>query len=250
MSKVAWSSLLKICCWQIWLEQNSRIFRSIQHDVKVVAAKIKLQLKECLGYQKDDSNLSQLDIIWGASLNLQFHQVERNIFSPEEWQIRRKNKEEFQDWISNQKVHSLFFDGAVKGNPGKVGAGGTIKNNEGILIHSFSWGLGINSSIQVEALALYQGLKLLLKLKIKEANILGDSQVIIKLMVTNTTPWDLRLARLIHRIRSLGKLFQNLKYFHVLRDNNKEADLEANKATLLSARAMVRDGDEAWDPIP
>lgn len=147
-------------------------------------------------------------------------------------------------------MDSLFFDGAKKGNPGKAGAGGTIKNTEGISIHNFSWGLGINSSIQAEALALYQGLKLLLRLEIKEAIIFGDSQVIIKIMVTNTTPRDLRLARLIHRIRNLGKLFQNLKYFHVLRDNNKEADIEANKVVLLSVGAMIRDGDETWDPIP
>ena len=89
-----------------------------------------------------------------------------------------------------------------------------------------------------------------MNLEIKEANISGDSQVIIKIMVTNSSPRDLRLARLISRIRSLGKLFQNLKYFHVLRDNNKEADLEANKATLLSVGATIRDGDETWDPIP
>jgi len=161
-----------------------------------------------------------------------------------------KNSEDFQNWISKQKVHSLFFDGAAKGNLGNAGAGGVIKNIDGISILQFAWGFGINSNIQVEALALYQGLKLLLKLEIKEANIFGDSEVIIKLMVTNSTPRHLRLARLIQRIRSVAKLFQNLKYFHVLRDNNKEADLEANKVAHLSVGAMKRDGEETWVPIP
>lgn len=147
-------------------------------------------------------------------------------------------------------MHSLFFDGEAKRNPGKVGVGGTVKNTKGISTHIFSLDLGINSSIQAEALALFQGLKFLLNLEIKEANIFGDSQVIIKIMVTNSSLRNLRLARQIYKIRSLGKLFQNLKYFHVLRDNNKEADLEANKASLLSARAMIRDGDQTWDPIP
>eukprot|EP00253_Pinus_taeda_P006085 PITA_06085 len=132
----------------------------------------------------------------------------------------------------------------------RLGPGGTAKNTEGILTHSFAWGLGINSSIQAEPLAIFQGLKLLLNLEIKEANIFGDSQLIIKIMVTNSSPRDLRLARLISRIRNVRKLFQNLKYFHVLRDNNKEVDLEANKAALLSVGAMIRDGDETWDPIP
>ena len=104
----------------------------------MVVAKIKLQLKECLEDQKYDSNLNQLDTIWGSSLNLQFRQPDKNIFSPEDWQIRGKNKEEFQDWISNHMAHSLFFDGAAKGNPGKAGARGTVNNTEGTLIHSYA----------------------------------------------------------------------------------------------------------------
>ena len=147
-------------------------------------------------------------------------------------------------------MHSFFFDGASKGNPGRARAGGIVKNVEGVLIHNFAWGLGINSSIQAEALALLQGLKSLLNLEIKEVNVFGDSQVIIKIMATNSSPRDLRLARLISRIRTLGNLFKKFSYYHVLRENNKEADLEANKAVLISAGAIIRDEDETWDPIP
>ena len=147
-------------------------------------------------------------------------------------------------------MNSLFFDGVAKGNPGNAGAGGVIKSIVGAEILHFAWGLGINSSIQAEAFALFQGLKQLQNLEIKEANILGDSEVIIKLMVTGSIPRDLRLARLIQRIRGMAKMFQNLKFYHVLRDNNKEADLEANKVAQLSAGAMKRDGEEAWVPIP
>ena len=118
------------------------------------------------------------------------------------------------------------------------------------MIHNFSWGLGINTSIQAEALALLQGLKSLLNLEIKEVNVFGDSQVIIKIMVTNSSPRDIRLARLISRIRILGKLFKKLSYYHVLRENNKEADLEANKVVLTSTGAIIRYEDETWDPIP
>ena len=92
----------------------------------MVAAKVKIQLKECLGDQKDDSNLKQLDIDWGTSLNLQFHQAVRSVVLLEDWQIRGKNSEDFQSWLTKQKVHSLFFDGAAKGNLGNAGAGGVI----------------------------------------------------------------------------------------------------------------------------
>jgi hypothetical protein len=36
----------------------------------------------------------------------------------------RENEKDFYEWISKQSRHSLFFDGAAKGNPRKVDAGG------------------------------------------------------------------------------------------------------------------------------
>lgn len=80
-------------------------------------------------------------------------------------------------------------------------------NPTGFRIHSFTWGLGITSNIQAEALALFQGLKILKVLNIREANVIGDSQVIINTMVTHSKPMDLRLARLIHMITDLGDSF-------------------------------------------
>jgi ribonuclease HI len=247
--KAAWTSLPKIISWQIWLERNKRIFRNKEQDAKFVVIKIKCQLKECLGDQMDDSNLCQQDIDWGASFDLQFQKAVSTIIPPKEWQIR-ENEKDFYDWISKQSRHSLFFDGAAKGNPGKAGAGGVIKNLEGRMIHSFAWGLGHTSSIQAEAMALFQGLKYLKDLGISEVNVFGDSQAIIKTIVINSAPSDLRFARLISRIKVLAKSFQNLKFFHVLRTNNKDADLEANKAVLLSVGSILRDRDESWDPIP
>ena len=123
-------------------------------------------------------------------------------------------------------------------------------NPDGIRIHSFAWGLGTASSIQAEALALFQGLKMLKVLNIREVNVIGDSQVIINTMVTRSKPKDLRLATLIHRISELGDSFQNLNFYHVLRANNKEADTEANKAALLTVGALLRGGQEIWEPIP
>jgi hypothetical protein len=54
----------------------------------------------------------------------------------------------------------------------------------------------------------------------------------------------------VSRIKSLIKSFQSINFFHVLRENNKDADAEANKAALLSAGSLLRDRDEDWDPIP
>lgn len=144
---------------------------------------------------------------------------------------------------------SLFFDGDAKGNPGRAGARGFILNPNGIRIHNFTWGLGIASSIQPKALALFQGLKLLKVLNVREANVTGDTQVIINTMVTHSKPMDIRLTRLIFRITDLGDSFEKLNFYHMLRANNKEADIEANKAVLLMAGALLKGRQETWEPI-
>eukprot|EP00253_Pinus_taeda_P017362 PITA_17362 len=216
--KAAWATLPKITCWQIWLERNRRIFRSTKQNSKALEIKIKCQIKECLVDIKDDTNLNQQDIIWGSILDLQFQLADRISLPIKNWQIR-KSKDDFQDWLKAHSRHSLFFDGAAKGNPGKAGAGGVIVNPHGEKIHSFAWGLGHSTSIQAEALALYQVL-------------------------------DLKLTRLISKIKGLGKGFQKINYFHVLRVLNKEADKEANKAALLPIGIKQKDKEESWDPIP
>jgi ribonuclease HI len=247
--KAAWAVLPKVICWQIWLERNRRVFRNAKQNPKALEIRIKDQLKECLIDIKDDSNLSQQDIAWGSTLDIRFTPTVRKAPTIKEWQIR-KSETDFQDWLKTQARHSLFFDGAAKGNPGKAGAGGVVVNPFGDKIHSYAWGLGYSSSIQAEALALFQGLKILKDLNIKEANVIGDSQIIINAMVSNSPASDLKLSRLIIRIKGLGNYFQNLRYYHVLRIHNKEADIEANKAALLSAGVKMKDEEESWEPIP
>ena len=150
-----------------------------------MVVKIKIQLKESLREIKDDLNLNQQDIHWGSSLELQFQNSANSISLPKDWQIRF-SANDFKDWATNQQRFSLFFDGAAKANIGRAGTRGIILNPDGIRIHSFVWGLGITSSIQAYALAPFQGLNIMKMLNIREANVIGDSQVIINIMVTHS----------------------------------------------------------------
>lgn len=126
---------------------------------------MKCQLTEWLENIGDDSNLSQQDRDLGSVINFNFHKPSRSPPILEDWQVR-KNEKEFQDWLSNQPIPSLFFDGATKDNLGKVGAGGHINMPNNTSRHNFARGLGHTSSIKSEALALLQGLNFLKELGI------------------------------------------------------------------------------------
>lgn len=214
----------------------------------MVANSVKCQLVQWLGDKGDDTNLSQQDIDLGVALNFKFKKLKRTSISLKDWQIT-KNEEDFLSWLSKQTLPSLFFDGVAKGNTGIAGAGGLIIKPDETSLHRFAWGLGHSSSIQVEAMALFQGIKLLKELGLKEQNVFGDSQVIFKAVATNSNPTDLQLARIITRIKGMAKSLK-LKYFHVLRTNNKEADIEANKAVQLVVGTILRNNEIFWDPIP
>lgn len=146
--------------------------------------------------------------------------------------------------------YTLFFDGAAKGNPRNASTGVVNKYREGQVEHRFACGLGQDTNTQAEVMALLQGLKALHQVGIKEAMIMGDSQTLVQMLVENSVPKDLWLTRSMRRIRNLTNFFHRLKFFHVLRINNKEADEEANRAALLPEGMLLLDEKENWEPIP
>ena len=63
------------------------------------------------------------------------------------WQVKLSEKE-FSYWWQFKNKSSIFFDGASKGNPGKVGVGDLIFYPGGKLEISFSWGIGQTTNNQ------------------------------------------------------------------------------------------------------
>lgn len=162
-------------------------------------------------------------------LSLQYSDGERQNNTWKDWQIRLA-EDEFHMWL--QKRASV------------------IRNADGSIKHMYAWGLGHSTNMQAEAMALLQGLKHLRDLGIEKVIILGDSQSLIRILVDNTSPRDFQLAIVVTKIRNLVGSFLQVNFFHVLRQNNKEADVEANKAILLPIGTQIRDGVKEWDSIP
>ena len=250
--KAGWLVLPKLVCWHLWLERNNRIFQEKPHTANAVRIKIKASLKEILsemGGKNKDTNPSNEEKEWAERLGIHIPKAEGQKAKIKDWQIKMA-EDKFRKKNEELTCHSLFFDGAAKGNPGNIGAGGVIKNMEGQVEHRYAWGLGQDTNTQAEAMALLQGLKVLQKVGIKEAMVFGDSQTVIKMLVENSKPKDLRLTRILMRIRKISSSFQSLSFSHVLRNNNKEADEEANRAALLPKGMLILDEKEEWAPIP
>ena len=68
--------------------------------------------------------------------------------------------------------------------------------------------------------------------------VFGDSPLIIQAMNGASQCRNLRLARMIKRIKSVSKTFRRLEFFHILRELNNLVDQVANKSMALSKNEM------------
>jgi len=146
-----------------------------------------------------------------------------------DWKLRGP-EEEIRGWIQNQKRPSLHFDGASKNNPGQAGVGGVIKDQQGKILVTYEWGLGIMSNNKAEAYSLLLGTSILRRLGLQHPIIIGDSAIIIAAMTSGKDFNQIALNSIKSRIIDNLKDIEGATFKHVLRSSNKEADEQANKA--------------------
>ena len=143
--------------------------------------------------------------------------------SPDYWNPPRK------DFLK------LNFDGASKGNLGKVGYGSILHNNKGKML-GYGYGfLGIESNNAGEIEGLIQGLRMMLGECWLPAMVEGDLKVIIQMtkqLANRQTIDKVSLSwRLASRFETLRHLvLRNLvvSFHHVRRRANQVGDLLAN----------------------
>ena len=73
----------------------------------------------------------------------------------------------------------LNVDGAFMGNPGMVGGGGILRDEEGNWLRGFARRIGIANSFTTELWALYDGLMLCNQLNVQAVNIELDAKSIV-----------------------------------------------------------------------
>ena len=116
--------------------------------------------------------------------------------------------------------HILHVDGASKGNPGPAGSGGVLLDYSGKIVLNFAWGLAQNTNNIAEILAICQGLNQARRLSIKKLAIIGDSRIIIQALNLKKAPNNMGLAHYHRKVIAQMKDFEEVSYYHVLRNLN------------------------------
>ena len=127
-------------------------------------------------------------------------------------------------------THTLYFDGACRGNPGKASYGIVVFNEKGAEIIADNGLLGITTNNVAEYCGLLRGLIVCDSMGIKELTVKGDSNLVIQHV---TGKWKVRnenLKKIHKQIKEIDKNFKSISYEHVYRKFNKRADALANQA--------------------
>lgn len=132
-------------------------------------------------------------------------------------------------------VYTLRFDGCANPNPGEMGIGVVIWNDDDEKIIEISEKAGQGTNNKAEYHALIRGMEELSRTYSGILLVLGDSQLVIYQLNGQWRVKNKDLVPLYEKVIDLEKRFEKVSFQWVDREENKEADA-------LSARALGIDG--------
>lgn len=142
------------------------------------------------------------------------------------------------------KTIKIFTDGAARGNPGPAGIGVVIEAANAKRTYREFIGYATNNEAEYKALLFaLQKVKLLHgKTKIKSLSVecFLDSELVVKQMNHSYKIMDDKIQKFFLQIWNLSIDFGEVKYFHIPRSKNAEADRLANLALDEATRAQSR----------
>tara|TARA_B100000073_G_C23720825_1_gene567590 strand:- start:372 stop:767 length:396 start_codon:yes stop_codon:yes gene_type:complete len=122
-------------------------------------------------------------------------------------------------------MHTLFFDGCSKGNPGRSGAGAVIYDADGEELWSASWFVGDSATNNIaEYTGLIRGLEEAVNMGMDQLSVKGDSQLVIKQMKGEYKVKSDSMYKLFAEAKRLEKKIGYVIYSHVYRSDNARAD--------------------------
>ena len=138
--------------------------------------------------------------------------------------------------MENLSRYVVFTDGGARGNPGPAAIGAVIKDEHGRTIKSYGESIGkaTNNEAEYKAVVLaLQKIKAMLgkkKLKEVDVHVNMDSELVVQQLNGKYKLEEERLFPLFLKVWNLKIDFGAVKFQHVPREKNKEADRLVNEA--------------------
>jgi len=124
----------------------------------------------------------------------------------------------------------LHFDGGSRGNPGPAAYGFVLDRPRGEQLAAVGEAIGVATNNVAEYRGLIEGMRRARELGIRRLTVHGDSKLVIEQM---KGAWRVRAAGLrpLHdEARDMARGFETVRYEHVRRGGNVEADRLVNVA--------------------
>jgi ribonuclease HI len=121
-----------------------------------------------------------------------------------------------------------YIDGGARGNPGPAGYGVRIEAADGTLVDELHGGLGIATNNVAEYNGLLAALQWAIDHQQRRVQIRADSELLVKQMRGEYKVKNAGLQPLHARARLLAAQLDQVKFEHVRREFNKEADRLSN----------------------
>jgi ribonuclease HI len=146
----------------------------------------------------------------------------------------------------------VHCDGAARGNPGPAGVGVRITDEDGSLLAEIARGLGVATNNQAEYTAVLEGLRRARELGATDVLLRSDSRLLVEQLAGRFRVKNPALQRLHRQVRDVAATFARIRYEHVPRERNVEADRLANQgvdAWLAAGGSAVRSdpSDRPWE---
>jgi len=127
-------------------------------------------------------------------------------------------------------------DGASRGNPGESGIGVAIFDKDSSLIKEACDYIGVATNNIAEYKALILGVKLSMKYNAKKILFKSDSELMVKQIKDEYKVKNAQLKLLFTEVKNLFKKLPDWEIMHVPREENREADLLANRGVEMSMK--------------
>jgi ribonuclease HI len=121
-----------------------------------------------------------------------------------------------------------YIDGGARGNPGPAGYGARIERPDGTVVAELHGGLGVATNNVAEYNALLAALQWAVDHDQPQVHIRADSELLVKQMRGEYKVKHPGLQPLYVRARLLVAQLERVRFEHVRREINKEADRLSN----------------------